>query len=222
VGDYQDLVYAVWDPASLRSSLYLANPASGSAAYVDGQNWGLQGTFDAVGRTTGMAWLNGTLYGVDTTGQFFTITGIDDGNFTITTTLIDADPSTPAIDPILDGNGAPIEFQGLSVGPQNLEGGFYADFLFAIDGSGNLYCFDTDGVLQAVFDSDGDALADAFSIDSGAGAARGLAFSPLDINLWHPTTRRGTDAGGGTSSTELLSMYFGFEPATRPTVATRP
>ena len=36
--------------------------------------------------------------------------------------------------------------------------------------------------------------------------ATGLAFSPLDINLWHPTTRRGGDTGAGGRS-----MYFGFE-----------
>jgi hypothetical protein len=144
-----------------------------------------------------MAWLDGTLYGVDTTGQFFTINGIDDGNFTITTTLIAT---------ILDDGGNPIAFQGLAVGPQNLEDGFYADLLFAIDGTGDLYCFDTTGALVDVFDADGDAIADAFQIASGQGGARGLAFSPLDINLWHPTTRRGGDAGGGGTS-----MYFGFE-----------
>jgi hypothetical protein len=197
VADYQDLVYSVWDPGNLESVLYLANPADGSAAYVDGQNWGLQGPLDTVGRTTGMAWLDGTLYGVDTTGQFFTINGIDDGNFTITTTLIAT---------ILDDGGNPIAFQGLAVGPQNLEDGFYADLLFAIDGTGDLYCFDTTGALVDVFDADGDAIADAFQIASGQGGARGLAFSPLDINLWHPTTRRGGDAGGGGTS-----MYFGFE-----------
>ncbi|WP_436714795.1 tandem-95 repeat protein [Roseiconus lacunae] len=36
-------------------------------------------------------------------------------------------------------------------------------------------------------------------LESGS-APIGIAFSPLDFNLWHPTTRRGTDAGHGVNA----------------------
>ena len=208
VGVYDNLVYSVWDPGNARSFLYLANPATGSADFIDGQNWGIQGSLDGVGRTTGLAWLGDTLYGVDSAGGLFTVTGVNDGNFQIT------------VNPITTIAGAPA-FQGLAVGPRNLDAGFFSDKLFAIDDTGNLYCFDTAGNLQQVFDSDNNGTADAFSIDSGAGGARGLAFSPLDINLWHPTGRRGGDAGHGINAapdtTRIdavpggTSMYFGLE-----------
>jgi len=208
VGTYDNLVYSVWDPGNARSFLYLANPATGSADFIDGQNWGIQGSLDGVGRTTGLAWLGNTLYGVDTAGSLFTVTGVNDGNFQIT------------VNPIATIAGGPA-FQGLAVGPRNLDGGFFADKLFAIDGSGLLYCFDTAGNLQPVFDSDNNGIADATSIASTVVGARGLAFSPLDINLWHPTTRRGLDPGHGINpspdTTRIgavsggTSMYFGLE-----------
>ena len=44
----------------------------------------------------------------------------------------------------------------------------------------------------------GDGLADNFIVsDASMSGATGLAFSPLDVNLWHPTTRRRNDAGHG-------------------------
>ncbi|MEX0669581.1 MAG: fibronectin type III domain-containing protein [Pirellulales bacterium] len=178
VGTYDNLVYSVWDPGNTRSFLYLANPATGSADYIDGANWGIQGSLNGVGRTTGLAYVGSTLYGVDTAGHLFTVTGVNDGNFTIVVTPITT----------LNSGGSPIAFQGLAVGPQNLNAGFFSDKLFAIDNSGNLYCFDTAGNLQTVFDSNNDGVADATFIASGAAGARGLAFSPLDINLWHETT----------------------------------
>ena len=51
-------------------------------------------------------------------------------------------------------------------------------------------------------------------------AAVGLAFSPLDFNMWHPTTLRGGDAGHGINAAPDdtraaveggTSFYFGFE-----------
>jgi len=52
------------------------------------------------------------------------------------------------------------------------------------------------------------------------GNGSGIAFSPLDINLWHSTERRGDDAGHGVNSVPdgtrnsvagETSMYFGLE-----------
>ena len=56
-----------------------------------------------------------------------------------------------------------------------------------------------------------------------AAGATGLAFSPLDINLWHPTTQRGTEAGHGINAAPDgtrapapggTSLYFGLEQLT--------
>ncbi|MEI7780428.1 MAG: fibronectin type III domain-containing protein, partial [Planctomycetota bacterium] len=204
-GKTELLYYSVNDAG--KSRLYQANPADGSAAFVQGQPWGRKGTYiqtggNSLGVVTGMAFLNGILYGVDNAGNLFSI---NTGN--AQATFIASVVGTP-------------QFAGLTVGPQNLQDGVYKDNLFAIDTAGTLYCLDTSGSLQTVFDGNGDGSPDATSIPTGAGGATGLAFSPLDINLWHPTTLRGSDAGHGINAAPdntrnaVLggkSMYFGLE-----------
>jgi hypothetical protein len=175
-----------------RSRLYRANPETGSAAFVENQPWGriggtngyIQTAGNDLGRTAGMAFLNGTLYGVDDLGNLFTISTGGTGNLATLITTV---------------TGAPA-FSGLTVGPQNLQNGAFKNNLFAITDGGTLYCLDTSGNLQQVFDADKDGIADALSISTGV-AATGLAFSPLDINLWHPTLRRGSDPGHGVNAT---------------------
>ena len=70
--------------------------------------------------------------------------------------------------------------------------------LFAVSAGGYLIALNTAGELQTVFDSNGDGVADATSAQimasggfSGLTGLTGLAFTPLDFNLWHPTSRRG-------------------------------
>src|SRR5205814_6436102 len=96
---------------------------------------------------------------------------------------------------------------------------------------------------QLIFDTDGDGVADSTDILTGAsilsgantvGFITGLAFSPFDFNLWHPTFLRQNDPGHSmgdpsgleTTRNETLgfpasgrgqdiqnaSFYFGFEP----------
>ena len=79
-----------------------------------------------------------------------------------------------------DLNG--INFTGLTVGPQNVEGGRYADILFGIDDGGVVYAFNTDGELQPVF-ADG-ATTLQLELDPFAGDPVGLVFSNLDSNLF--------------------------------------
>ncbi len=171
VGVYRDLLYSVRD--GNQSRLYLANFADGSAESATGFPWGFKGYIrdgvdpatDSIGIVGGMAWANdGALYGVDDVGNFFSIDSAT-GIATVIATF------------------AGVSFQGLAVGPQNLNGGAYADFLFAIDATGDLRALDTTGALQPIFNGN-------FTVNTGANGATGLAFSPLDINLWHP-------AGGG-------------------------
>ncbi|MEZ6132565.1 MAG: hypothetical protein R3C59_28195 [Planctomycetaceae bacterium] len=134
-------------------------------------------------------------------------------------------------------------FQGLALGPQNVEGGAYSQVLFAITNNGALVALDptiftpgtvaqTDPVQFApasflvsnVFDVNGDGVGDSATIqldNSGEGSGNssllnptGLAFSPLDFNLWHPTTRRGNDAGHGINELFDGSRVPSAEPVT--------
>jgi hypothetical protein len=238
-GQYNDLYYSVRDGA--RSRLYRADPVNGSAAVVAGQPWGrvgsdndayIQDRGNSLGAVTGMAYVGDTLYGVDTNGFLFSINVA-----TAFATLIDLDPSAEGINPIA-GGGISVKFAGLTIGPRNLDGGSLKEALFAIDTNGRLYAFTTSGSTLPIFDANQDGVAEATSVQTGATGVTGLAFSPLDINLWHPTTRRGTDVGHGINSapdqTRLtrivqsvtdeqgttrgyseslggVSMYFGFE-----------
>lgn len=106
-----------------------------------------------------------------------------------------------------------LNFTGLSTGPQNLEGGRFANLLFGVTAGGDLYAFDTAGRLQPVF------AGGATSINIGAGV-RGIDFSTLDANLWHTSERRGTDPGHGINANDNgtraatpggTSFYFGAE-----------
>jgi len=96
-------------------------------------------------------------------------------------------------------SGGPAGFRALTLGPQNVEDGTYADMLFATGTDGMLYAYDQTGVLQTVFDTNADGVADASSTNFGN--APGIAFSPLDFNLWHPTLRQRDQAGHGINAT---------------------
>ena len=146
---------------------------------------------------------------------------------------------------------AGISFSGLTAGPKNVEPdsagkGKYANVLFATDTLGKLYAFDITGAPQAVF-LDGslpDATNRTASIQLKAAngsnlgtlgnPVTGVSFSNIDYNLWHTTTRRGTNTGHGITSTEGLddsrvsqenfptkgstSLYFGLEDPRSGTV----
>jgi hypothetical protein len=174
VGNYDNLMYSVRDGGFSR--LYLADPGTASAVAAPPNAWGFKGYIrngadpatDSIGIVGGMAWAaDGVLYGVDDVGNFMSINAAT-GFATVIDTIAGA------------------SFRGLAVGPQNVNGGAYADFLFAIDADGLLRAIDpADGSLQPIFNGN-------VTVDTGADGATGLAFSPLDINLWHPN-------GGGVS-----------------------
>ena len=116
-------------------------------------------------------------------------------------------------------------FTGLTLAPQNLdiidsqdadEDGIPDDALDPTKMDGNpaltnilvastsngLYAFDLDGNSFDVFDTDGDGRADSPSVTitgAGNGSITGLAFSPLDFNLWTSHPRTG-DLMGDTAS----------------------
>lgn len=177
-------------------SLWRLNPSTGglfdesSADRI--QNVGALPT----GRTiTGLAFASAsssTLYAVDSVGSLWrnSVNPTSEG-FTL----------GGAWTEFADVSGAAVGFTGLTLGPQNVEDGLYSQMFFANGTDGRLYAFTQTGaqppVLQKIFDTDDDGVADDSSVPFQAGAGRGLAFSPLDFNLWHPTLRRRSDAGHG-------------------------
>ena len=165
------------------------------------------------GNITGLAAIAGTLYAVSENGGLFSI---------------DAPGSAAAalvpIANLMDADGAPIVFSGLSAGPLNVEESAYAETLFATDVSGVIYAFDTAGNLLPVF------LDSQISIDTGISGLQGLAFTTLDYTLWHQTTRRMDNAGHGINVSfdndaarnppinGGASYYFGFEDPAAGTI----
>ena len=137
-----------------------------------------------------------------------------------------AGPQLRYITQVRDPQGNPISFSGLSAGPANVEFGGYAQTLFASDSSGRVWAMDILGNLLGVF-ANGSTNIDP---PSPVGAVHGVAFSPIDYNLWHWTLRRRDDAGHGIYSTldtsrvsaegydplmeGLRSYYFGLDDPT--------
>ncbi|WP_417386550.1 Ig-like domain-containing protein [Gimesia sp.] len=90
-----------------------------------------------------------------------------------------------------------LNFSGAALGPQNLFESTYKNYVFAVTESGELVALDTNnnGALVSVFGNNGtEQSSDATSSSSG------IAFSPLDFNLWHTTQRQGTTAGHGINA----------------------
>lgn len=162
------------------------------------------GTRTLRGITTGLAFVDtdadgdgDNLFGVTNQGEFFRINTI-----TATNTFFPTASVT-----VLADLGAGVNFQGLAIGPQNVRDlggstpGFYRQMVFAIDTSGTLRAFDTTKAalapnvpLESVFSG---GTTQSVPISPLSGGVTGLAFSPLDFNLWHPTQKRGTEAGHG-------------------------
>jgi hypothetical protein len=212
------------------SRLYRAREATGDATAgpaAQGPAYGrvgnvIQTAGNDLGLTTGMAFMGRTLYGVDDRGHLFTI-----DTLTAAATLIGRIPGNP-------------DFQGLAVGPQNVAGGpsslpgYFADKLFAVDRSGTMWCFDTLAALIPAFNSGTSPTRWVGHVDEAgnqiAGNFTGLAFSPIDVNLWRATTVRGAEAGHGvtvaldhtrdagatvakgiTEKDGHVSVYYGFD-----------
>tara|TARA_R110001592_G_scaffold31886_3_gene111922 strand:+ start:37950 stop:54350 length:16401 start_codon:yes stop_codon:yes gene_type:complete len=159
---------------------------------------GANGTPSFNGLVTGMAFddfnvnVNSTpLLGVTSGGEIFSIDAsiVDRGAMTL----------------INDGVGEVFEglgFGGAALGPQNLYGAAYSNYVFATTTDGQLIAFDSSGTLQGVFGTtvadDGSGGGDE-STDASI-TSYGIAFSPLDFNLWHTTQRQGTTAGHGINA----------------------
>lgn len=129
-------------------------------------------------------------------------------------------PPDPVDRAIIDNIAFGPSFSGLTFGPQNMQDGFYADMFFATTSDGALYGLSQQGIAQTIFDADQDGVLER-RLETGINGATGLAFSPLDFNMWHTTFRRQNDPGHGNevspdqsrTSRENgeRSFYFGLE-----------
>lgn len=153
--------------------------------------------FGPGGVVTGIASLDGfSFYAVTDRGglyqvnQFPSFSNTSNGLFFFTNNLASYVRNSAA-DLMTGANGQPIQFSGLTRGPQNVENGKYANMLFGITTDGELYAFNTEGELQPVF------VDNQTSVSTGLFSVNGLAFSTLDRNLWTTTGNRGTDPGHG-------------------------
>ncbi|QDS90768.1 Dockerin type I repeat protein [Rosistilla ulvae] len=113
---------------------------------------------------------------------------------------------------LTDANGDAIRFSGLTVGPRNLDGGRLSETLFGVAADGTIYAFDTMGRPQAVFANGQTSLA------TGQSGVTGLAFSNLDVNLWHVSNSNpdnGNPSSGqdgvGVDPTPDGNVYRGVE-----------
>lgn len=228
------------------------------ADYIDGSQAALQAVNDVtmadVSYTTALSFANAdpaTIF--DANGGFVTAgflvggqlvvseTNGNDGVYTIaqvtpdTITLAAGDALTNEV--VTSGArlqmvaNVPVQFAGLVAGPQNAENGRYENLLFGITDTGRLFAFDTWGRPQAVFANA------SYYVETGVAGANGIAFSTLDDNLWHVTTRRATDQAGndpghasdeafdGSRADELAtgnrSLYFGYEAVQQPQFGTQ-
>ena len=187
----------------------------------------LQNSGGAGGDITGLAILGNVMYAVDNHGGLYRVDNLNPtanygerysgGNWG----FVPVDPekgvaywttsnsaSAPVLTPIatLVSGGQSIEFSGLTLGPQNVENGDYANLLFATDAAGNLYALDPSkptSVLQAVFASTTHTSVELTGVDGTTplGKTTGVAFSTLDYNLWHETNTRSMDVGHGINTT---------------------
>lgn len=202
-----------------RSFLYWGR-TNGNAAQADNTPYSLRGEITGAGvtgLTTGLQFRNNgsTLYGVSDGGQFYSVSKSGFGG----------DMATLIADFSADVGG----FQGLTAAPENLDGGRYAGGFFAITNTGRLVCIQlnalgtTASLMENVFDNNRDGVPESKVSNVVLSGATGLAFSPLDVNLWHPTTARAADAGHGIIAAPDnsrtgddvrdggVSMYFGLE-----------
>lgn len=116
------------------------------------------------GNVTGLAadsFTNGQLYGVTSAGEFLRINpggGTGQFQFNATTTVVRDFRALGIL-------GATERFTGLTLGPQNLEGGIYQNTFFASTSAGRLLSIDTNGNGVIAFDSNGEV--QRISIDPG-------------------------------------------------------
>ncbi|MFO0247687.1 MAG: matrixin family metalloprotease, partial [Planctomyces sp.] len=120
-----------------------------------------------------------------------------------------------------DQNNNPVVFTGLSYGPSGVEGGAYANMLFASDAAGNLRAISTGPNVidpNAVLGDLAPIFVDGQTVLQTGGTGAGITFGTLQRNLWALTSNRNNDPGHGLTpsidgtrdfSPGGASLYFG-------------
>ncbi len=131
------------------------------------------------GRVTGLSFGNfnstGNLYGVTSAGEFLVI------NPTTGTVIRRVDTAN-----VLGVTG--LSFQGLALGPQNVEGGKFANTLFAITSDSRLVAFDLNGNGVLAFDSAANNSTQVVRVDSGVPTNAGFFTLTFENNGVRETT----------------------------------
>lgn len=155
------------------------------------------------GIITGATLMNGRMFAVSDAGGLYRVdnpTAANQGN--ILNTYVTTSE--------LSG----IRFTGLTLSPFFDPNKISTHILFGTDDEGRIHAFDTAGRLQPVFANG------RTNVATGLSHLNGLAFSPLNSNLWHTTSRRANDPGHGTPATRTgssngvpggQSLYFGAQ-----------
>jgi VCBS repeat-containing protein len=176
----------------------------------------------AIGDIIGLARVGDSLYGLTDQGQLWrmVMSGNSFGANNLGVTNNNSQTTVVATDIRIAFNQPGVTLTGLTRGPRNVEGGIYANMLFAVDTNGRMYAFDATGVPQPVFP--GAASTVQQTGFEGLGTVRGIDFSVLDVNLWHVSGRQSNVAGHGRPVTldgartvnqaGGNSLYFGLEP----------
>ncbi len=163
------------------------------------------------GYVTGLGFAGTSMYAVSENGDLYRVGA---GAFNPNSTQNNGDFIETIYNPNTRNR---VNFTSLDSGPLNLQNGALANILFGIDSGGILYAFDTLGRPAQIFNN-----GEWFIQTDGTGSPRGLAFSNLDVNLWHTTgNNRNNDPGHGvnvsfdgsrrTQQNGGNSLYFGFE-----------
>lgn len=173
-----------------------------------------------LGRVTGLSFGNfygtGNLYGVTNAGEFLVI----NPNNGVVTQRIN---TTDAI------GVADLDFQGLSLGPQNVEGGAYANVLFAVTGDGQIVAFDVNGNGVFAFESgnasqvvttDSDATGGYFTLTTDVGGFGRQTTDPIAVNAPSVVSLNEIQSvrsvGAGAGGTFTLSLVDDVGAVTSP------
>ncbi len=222
IGEYDELWFVVRSGSA--SKLYRAATGGTAAAggadatasqeFDDEDGLGYRGNIQIAGanvQVTGIQFSQdslGGMYGVTSNGRFISIgAGVkpaadDDPEISFNATQL------------ADFSGVVGGFTGLAAAPQNLENGRFRGKFFATTTTGRLVAIDpvTNTLMQNVFDTNNDGIGDSQISNSlgVVGTTTGLAFSPLDINLWHPTSYRGFEDGHGINPANDRSRTLAY------------
>ena len=174
------------------------------------------GVIDVAGTVTGISIpALPFVYGVTNLGEFFEY-NLFTGAVTRSVTI-----NNPA-------TGTAASLTGLTIGPDEVEGGLYSTTMFASDNQGNIYALALGANAIEPTAAFGDLLpvfVDGQSVIATGLPAAGIAFGTLEYNLWALTGNRANDAGHGMPETVDgtridtpggASLYFGNQRGGQP------